>query len=41
MTDAALLTEELRRCADAMAATDLSMQAIREKMQAAEEETEQ
>lgn len=35
--DAELLAEELRHCADAMAATDLSMQTIREKIEASEE----
>lgn len=39
--NAELLTEKLRRCADEMASTDLSMQTIREMMQASEEETKQ
>lgn len=38
--NAELLTEELRRCADEMASTDLSMQTIREMIQASEEESE-
>lgn len=39
--NAELLTEELRRCADEMASTDLSMQTIREMIEASDDESKE